>query len=51
MKALNTPEVREKFKTNGIDPVSSTPEQFGALIQAEIVRWREVVKASGAKVD
>jgi tripartite-type tricarboxylate transporter receptor subunit TctC len=51
VKAVNTPEVREKFKTNGIDPVSSTPEQFGALIQSEIARWRDVVKASGAKVD
>ena len=51
VKALNTAEVREKFKTNGIDPVSSTPEQFGALIQSEIGRWRDVVKASGAKVD
>jgi len=51
VKALNTQEVRDKFKQNGIDPVSSTPEQFGNLIQSEITRWREVVKASGAKAD
>ena len=51
VKALDSPEVRERFKANGIDPVSSTPAQFGALMQSEIARWRDVVKASGAKVD
>ena len=51
VKALDSPEVRERFKANGIDPVSSTPQQFGALMQSEIVRWRDVVKASGARVD
>ena len=51
VKALESPEVRERFKANGIDPVSSTPQQFGALMQSEIVRWRDVVKASGARVD
>ena len=51
VKALNSPDLREKFKANGIDPVASTPEQFGALMRSEIARWRDVVKASGAKVD
>ena len=49
IKALNSPELIEKFKANGIDPVSSTPEQFGALIKSEMQRWGEVVKAAGVK--
>ena len=49
VKALNSPELIEKFKANGIDPVSSTPEQFGALIKSEMQRWGEVVKAAGVK--
>jgi tripartite-type tricarboxylate transporter receptor subunit TctC len=51
VKALNSPMVKERFAAAGIVPVSSTPEQFAAFTQAEVVRWRAVVKASGAKVE
>ncbi len=47
VKALNSPEVRERFAANGIDPVSSTPEEFGAFMKAEIKKWSETVKAAG----
>ncbi|HKP67195.1 MAG TPA: tripartite tricarboxylate transporter substrate binding protein, partial [Casimicrobiaceae bacterium] len=49
VKALKSPELIEKFKTNGIDPVSSSPEQFAALIKSELQRWGDVVKAAGLK--
>jgi tripartite-type tricarboxylate transporter receptor subunit TctC len=51
VKALASPQVRERFEGAGIVPVSSTPEQFEAFTQAELLRWRTVVKASGAKVE
>jgi hypothetical protein len=31
--------------------VGGTAEEFGALIRKETVKWAEVVKRSGAKVD
>jgi hypothetical protein len=31
--------------------MGGVPEVFGRLIAAEIPRWREVVKASGMKLD
>jgi tripartite-type tricarboxylate transporter receptor subunit TctC len=31
------------------EPTSSTPEQFGAFIRSETVKWGKVVKASGAR--
>jgi tripartite-type tricarboxylate transporter receptor subunit TctC len=49
VKALSSPELIEKFKTNGIDPVSSSPEQFAALLKSELQRWGDVVKAAGIK--
>jgi len=49
VKALTAPELVEKFKDNGVDPVSSSPEQFGAFVQAELNRWRDAVKAAGLK--
>ena len=45
---LTTPEVAERFRVQGIDLVTSTPEAFAALIKAEIPKWRKVVKESGA---
>jgi tripartite-type tricarboxylate transporter receptor subunit TctC len=48
-KALQTPELRERFEVEAADPVSSTPEQFHRFIEAEILRWAPVVKASGAQ--
>ena len=41
----------ERMEQLGIEPVSSSPEQFDALIRAEIAKWAPVVKASGAKSD
>lgn len=49
-RILNAPDVRERFRLQGVDLVTSTPEEFAALIRKEIPKWREVVKKSGAKV-
>ena len=36
----------------GIDTVDdSTPASTAAFIEAEIVKWRDLVKLAGAKVD
>jgi tripartite-type tricarboxylate transporter receptor subunit TctC len=45
---LTTPEMADRFRTQGIDLVTSTPEAFAALIRSEIPKWRKVVKESGA---
>jgi tripartite-type tricarboxylate transporter receptor subunit TctC len=50
-KALESSELREKFKASGIDPIATSPQQFGDFLKAELARWRDVVKASGAKVN
>ncbi|MBC7780881.1 MAG: tripartite tricarboxylate transporter substrate binding protein [Proteobacteria bacterium] len=50
-RALVSSELKERFAQQGIDIVRSTPEQFLALIKAEIVRWAEIVKTSGIKAD
>ncbi len=50
-KALQNPDVREKFASQGVDPISSTPEQFAALMKSELDKWRRVIAASGTKID
>ncbi|MEA3156778.1 MAG: hypothetical protein QOK44_4367, partial [Betaproteobacteria bacterium] len=49
--ALAERDMQERFVAQGIDLQSSTPEQFGALIKSEVVKWRKVVRDAGAKVD
>ncbi|MEO8102457.1 MAG: tripartite tricarboxylate transporter substrate binding protein [Betaproteobacteria bacterium] len=51
VKALASPEMRERLAAQGADPVGNTPEQFAAFIKAEIDKWAKIVKASGARVD
>ena len=50
-KALASPTLAEKFAAIGYEVVGGTPEQFDAFVKKEIVKWAEVVKRSGAKVD
>jgi len=49
--ALNSPEARSRFATLMAEPVPTTPEQFGTMMNAERAKYEKVVKASGAKVD
>jgi tripartite-type tricarboxylate transporter receptor subunit TctC len=50
-KALQQPELRKRLGDEGADATGGTPEQFAALIKAEIPRWGKVVKESGARID
>jgi tripartite-type tricarboxylate transporter receptor subunit TctC len=51
LAVLAMPEVREKFAALGMEPLGSTPPEFGAFIRSEIRRLGEVVRASGARVN
>ena len=50
-KSLGSPAIKEKLLAQGAIPGGNTPQQFGAFINAEHVKWAQVVKTSGAKVD
>jgi tripartite-type tricarboxylate transporter receptor subunit TctC len=41
---LATPDMTERIKTLGYDVIASTPEDFGAQIRNDVVRWSQVVK-------
>ena len=49
--ALQTPESKTRFASLMAEPVTSTPDEFGAFMKAELGKYEKVVKLSGAKVD
>ena len=49
--ALATAEVQAKFKTFGMIPMPSTPEQFGEFLQKESALYARVVKEAGVKAE
>lgn len=41
----------DKLVAAGINPVSSTPEEYDAFVRKETVRWSKAFKESGIKLD
>jgi tripartite-type tricarboxylate transporter receptor subunit TctC len=50
-RILKLPEVQERLRAGGAEPVPSTPEGFARAIAQDIATWSKVVKAGNIKVD
>ena len=50
-RAMDAPEVRERFAQAGLEVVKYTPAEFGLFLRDEVPKWAAVVKSSGAKVE
>jgi tripartite-type tricarboxylate transporter receptor subunit TctC len=46
VKALQAQDVKDKFATDGAEPVGGTPAEFAALIKEELEKWSKVAKAA-----
>jgi len=50
-RVMAMPDVRARLVEGGLDPIVSTPEEFGEFIRAEIAKWSKLAKDVGARVD
>lgn len=48
VKAVASKEVQTRFEVDALDGVGGTPEALGDFVARDIVRWKQVVKATGA---
>lgn len=51
VKIMSLPDMREKFSQQGVDPASSTPDEFAQLIRDEVARWAKVIRTAGIKLE
>lgn len=49
MRIIKAPDVQERFNSQGLDAVGSTPEVLTALIKKEVVMYAKLVKQIGLK--
>jgi tripartite-type tricarboxylate transporter receptor subunit TctC len=50
-RILKLPDVNKRISELGAEPVGSTPQQYAAFIQSEIVKWRKVIKEAGVRLE
>jgi len=51
VRVLHAPEAKKVLEGDGADVVGNSPEQFGAVLKAEIAKWTKVAKAAGIKAE
>ncbi len=50
-KALSSPDVVERLTKLGMDPATSTPDEFAKIVASDYAKWGPIVKASGFTAD
>ncbi|MEP7207366.1 MAG: tripartite tricarboxylate transporter substrate binding protein [Casimicrobiaceae bacterium] len=50
-KIARSPEMREKLTAMGAEPVGGTPEEFKAVIDRDIAKWKSLSQKVGIKID
>lgn len=50
-RILQLPDIRKTLTSDGGEIIGSTPAEFSTFMQAEVRKWSELVRTSGAKAD
>ena len=50
-RIVQLPDIRERWAVLGAEPVHNTPGEFAAFLKADLGKWANVVRESGAKID
>jgi tripartite-type tricarboxylate transporter receptor subunit TctC len=50
-KTLREPAIIEKLARQGVEPYYYGPQEFAALVRAEIPKWAKVIKDAGVRIE
>jgi tripartite-type tricarboxylate transporter receptor subunit TctC len=50
-QALNSDEIKERWAAMGASAPKMSRVEFGKFVNQEVIRWRQVVKASNIHLD
>ena len=51
VRFVTQPDIKEKFRSNGIEMVGGSPEQLAAAIKSEVARMDKVIRDAGIRID
>ncbi len=49
--AMKSPEFQERFAGLGVEPVASSPQDMGAVLQNDLKKWGAVIKSIGVRIE
>jgi tripartite-type tricarboxylate transporter receptor subunit TctC len=49
VRILRSPETAQQFAAQGVEPAHSTPQDFLAVIRADLQKWGKVIQDAGIK--
>ena len=50
-RLLREPALKERFLTQGAEPAVKMPDEFAAFVEAELVKWKQLVEFAGVRAD
>ena len=50
-KAMQAPELKERFVSLGLDAVSNTPEEMGAFMRRQLERYGSIIKSQNIRIE
>lgn len=51
IKALESPDLRQRLTAAGIEPWPGTAEELGSLVRRETIRYANIIRSAGLRVD
>ena len=49
VRVLQDPTVKQRFISDGSEPVGNTPDEFAAIIRGDLRKWESVIRNAGIK--
>lgn len=49
-RAINLPDLKPRWSTEGVEPVGNSPAEFSKVVAEDIAKWKLVAKAANLKV-